>query len=68
MAKEFHCSDVMQGCDYVAQGQDENEVMQNAAQHGKDVHGLNEIPADVQQKVRSGIHDSSQCDKQSAKA
>ena len=68
MAKEFHCSDVMQGCDYVAQGKDEDEVMQNAAQHGKAAHGLDNMPADVQQKVRSGIHDSSQCDKQSAKA
>jgi predicted small metal-binding protein len=68
MTKEFHCSDGMQGCDYVVRGKDENEVMQNAAQHGKDAHGLNEIPSDVQQKVRSGIHDSSHYDRQSAKA
>ena len=68
MTKEFHCSDVVQGCDYVAQGKDENEVMQNAANHGKEAHGLNEISSDVERQVRAGIHDSSQCDKQSAKA
>jgi predicted small metal-binding protein len=68
MAKEFHCSEVVQGCDYVAQGNDENEVMQNAANHGKEAHGLNEISPDVERQVRAGIHDSSQCDKQSAKA
>ena len=68
MAKEFHCSDVVQGCDYVAQGKDENEVMQNAASHGKEAHGLNEISSDVEQQVRAGIHDSSQCNRQSAKA
>ena len=62
MTKEFHCSDVMQGCDFVARGQDENEVMQNAARHGNEAHGLSQIPQDVEQKVRAGIHDSSQCD------
>lgn len=68
MAKEFHCADVMQGCDYVVQGKDENEVMQNAAEHGRQAHGLNQIPSDVERKVRAGIHDSSQCDRKSAEA
>jgi predicted small metal-binding protein len=68
MSKEFHCSDVMPGCDYVAKGKDENEVMQNAAQHGQQAHGLNEIPPDVEQQVRAGIHDSSHCNRQSANA
>lgn len=63
MAKEFHCADVMQGCDYVARGQNDDEVLQNAAQHGQEAHGLTEIPAEVEQLVRSNIHDSGQCDR-----
>jgi predicted small metal-binding protein len=68
MAKEFHCSDVMQGCDYVARGNDENEVMQDAARHGREAHGMNQIPSDVEQKLHAGIHDSSQCDRHSTTA
>jgi predicted small metal-binding protein len=68
MSKEFHCSDVVKGCDYTVRGKDENEVMQNAAQHGMEAHGMKDISPDVQQKVRAGIHDSEHCNRQSAKA
>lgn len=55
MAKELHCNDVMPGCDFVAQGKDDGEVMAKAAEHARQKHGMNEIDKETEEKVRSKI-------------
>jgi predicted small metal-binding protein len=56
--RELRCADVgMAGCKFVAQGKDDNEVMQKAAEHAKKDHGMSNIPADVEKKARGVIHD-----------
>ncbi|MGH7572156.1 MAG: DUF1059 domain-containing protein [Gemmatimonadota bacterium] len=55
MAKELRCDDVMPGCDYVAKGETEQEIMAQAAEHAREKHGLNEIDEETAQKVRSKI-------------
>ncbi|MGH7564390.1 MAG: DUF1059 domain-containing protein [Gemmatimonadota bacterium] len=55
MAKELRCGDIMPGCDYVAQGETEQEIMAHAAEHAREKHGLNEIDEKTAQKIRSKI-------------
>ena len=55
MAKELHCGDIMPGCDYVAKGESEQEVMAEAAEHAREKHGMNEIDEETAQKVRAKI-------------
>ena len=48
----------MKDCKFVAQGKDDNEVMQKAAQHAKSAHNMATIPPDVEKKARSVIRES----------
>jgi predicted small metal-binding protein len=57
MGKELRCSDLMAGCDFVAKGKDEGEVLKAAATHAKSAHGINEITPDLEKKVRGAIRD-----------
>lgn len=61
MAKELRCSDVGFSCDAVVRGESEDEIMQQAAQHAQEVHGLSEEdlrdPATAE-KIRSSIRDA----------
>jgi predicted small metal-binding protein len=57
MAKQLRCGDLMQGCDFVADGNTEDEVMQKAAEHAKAVHGLTEVSEELATKVRAAIRE-----------
>lgn len=55
--KALHCDDLMKGCDFVARGETEQDVMQQAAAHAKNAHGLPSISAEMVQKVKAAIRD-----------
>lgn len=57
MPKTIKCGDIVPGCEYVARGQNEDEVLARAAEHAKRDHGMESIPEDVLKKVKSAIHD-----------
>ena len=57
MSKVMKCGDVVPGCEYVARGQNEDEVLARAAEHAKKDHGMQSIPDDVLKKVKSAIRD-----------
>ncbi len=52
----MRCGDVVPGCEYVARGENEEEVLAAAAQHAQKAHGMTSIPDDVLTKVKSAIH------------
>ena len=55
MAKTLHCADLMPGCDYVAKGDSDQDVLRQAAEHARTVHNIAETPelaAQVQSKIR----------------
>ena len=52
MTKVLRCDDMMTGCDYVARAESEDELMQKAAQHARDAHGITVSPEVVQQIKR----------------
>ena len=57
MAKVVSCRDVGMDCDFVAKGDSEQDVLQQCADHARTDHGMDEIPAEVADKVRAAIHD-----------
>jgi predicted small metal-binding protein len=56
--KDFHCRDVGMDCDWVARGNTEQEILDQAGRHGQQKHRLNMTP-ELEQKVRGLIHDES---------
>lgn len=56
MSKVMSCREVGMDCDFVAKGETEQEIMQQAAEHAKKDHGINEITPDLAAKVKSCIH------------
>lgn len=57
MAKTLRCRDVGVDCDFVAKGETEDEIMEQAARHAREEHGFEQIPPDLEQKARSAIKD-----------
>jgi predicted small metal-binding protein len=57
MSKVVRCRDVGVDCDFVARGETEQDVLQQCAEHGRKEHGMNELPADLAEKVRGAIRD-----------
>lgn len=63
MAKELHCRDLGFDCDGVVVADSDDEVVTQAAQHAREVHGMSEQqvgdPAFAEQ-VRGQIHDQAE--------
>jgi predicted small metal-binding protein len=58
MAKILQCSDVGFTCDAKVSAETEDEVMAQAAQHAKDVHGLSDQDlAQQASSIRAAIRD-----------
>ena len=52
----FRCSDVgFSGCNYEARGRDEQDIMRQAEQHGRDQHGLKDFDDNTRNRVRGAI-------------
>lgn len=56
MTKVLKCGDLMPGCSFQAKAETEDEVLQAAAAHAKEVHGLEPTP-DLVEKVKAAIRD-----------
>jgi predicted small metal-binding protein len=52
------CSSVGFNCDFVASGQNEEEVMTKVAEHARKDHGMQTIPEEVAAKVKAAIHEA----------
>lgn len=57
MPKVLRCADVVGSCDYVARGDSEQEILDQASEHARSAHGLQEITPEVAEKVRAAIRD-----------
>ena len=57
MAKVLTCREVGMDCDFVARGENEDEIMTQAAAHAQKDHGFHTIPPEVAEKVRAAIRD-----------
>ncbi|PYN12046.1 MAG: hypothetical protein DME05_22710 [Candidatus Rokuibacteriota bacterium] len=57
MVRELRCADLIPGCDFVAQGTRDSDVMQKTAEHAKHVHKMAAIAMEVEKKAREAIRD-----------
>lgn len=58
MEKVIHCRDVGFDCEGVIRAKNEEEAMQMAAHHAKEVHGVHNVTPDMIQKIKSVMRDS----------
>ncbi len=54
--KTFACKDTGMQCDWTTRGQTEQEVIDQAKQHAKDVHKM-DVSAEMEQTLRRLVHD-----------
>ena len=57
--KQLSCSDVGMACGFQFRAETEAEVIEHLKMHAARVHGLKEIPPDLEKKIRSNIKSAS---------
>ena len=57
MSKVLYCGDVVGSCDFVVRGESEQEVLEQAAEHARTAHNLQEITPEIASKVKAAIRD-----------
>ena len=57
MTKVLRCNDVVGSCDFVARGESEQDILQQAAEHARSANQVNEVTPELAEKVRSAIRD-----------
>jgi len=57
MAKVLSCRDAGVDCDYTARGETVEEILKQCVDHGREAHGMKEIPKDLEMKIRSLIRE-----------
>jgi predicted small metal-binding protein len=55
MTIRFKCADAGVNCAWTTTAADEEELMKNIQEHAKHDHGMQEIPPDLLNKVKSAI-------------
>ena len=53
--KQFNCGDVVLGCDWVAQSDDESELLESITEHAREAHGMDEVPPEVVRTIQGVI-------------
>ena len=57
MAKVIYCGDMGSDCHFVARGESLEEALKVGAEHGKEVHGINDITPDMLERVKAIVRD-----------
>ncbi len=57
MTKVLKCGSVVPGCEYVAHGDTEADVLQKIAEHARAAHEVGRVSDDLQAKLRANIRD-----------
>jgi predicted small metal-binding protein len=57
MRKILRCGEIVPGCNFVAHGENEPEVVMKAAEHARAVHGVERMSEQLLAKVKATIRD-----------
>lgn len=57
MAKRFACRDIGMSCDFVAQGETEEELMPKISEHARTAHNMQNVDAAMTAKIKAAIKD-----------
>ena len=55
--KQLNCRDAGFDCEGVIEGETEQDVMSQAAEHARQAHGVTEIDEDLGARIRQAIRD-----------
>jgi predicted small metal-binding protein len=58
MATVIRCKDVGFDCDGIIRAETEEEALQQAAQHAKEAHGLDEVTDEIIAQVQAAMRDA----------
>lgn len=53
--KEFNCGQLVPGCEAVITGDSDEEILEKVGVHAREEHGMDEVPAEVEDNVRAAI-------------
>ena len=53
--KEFRCGELVPGCEWRIEAESENEILEEVAVHAREAHGMDEVPPEVADTVRTSI-------------
>ena len=56
--KTLHCGDLTKGCDFIATGATEDEVMKKTAEHAKIAHHMHHLAPETALKLRGAIREA----------
>lgn len=57
MAKRIRCADVGPDCDFEALADTEEELMELVVEHARRVHGIEEIPPEMEERVKGAMRE-----------
>ena len=57
MRKILRCGEIVPGCNLVAHGDDEAELLVKAAEHARSAHGVEHMSDELRAKVKATIRD-----------
>ena len=57
MTKTLRCSDISPGCDFIARGESEDEVVARAVEHVRGRHHLRAITPEILAQVRAAVRE-----------
>jgi predicted small metal-binding protein len=57
MSKVFRCQDLGLDCNSEIRGSTEDEVLKQAVEHCKTVHGMTEVPPEVENSLKLAIRE-----------
>jgi len=55
--KVLRCRDVGADCDFEVHAESEDEILRQAAEHGRTVHGMNEFSDDLKSRLLAAVRD-----------
>lgn len=55
MGYKFECTNVVPGCEGEVFGDTEEEVLEKAAEHASEVHGMEDLDDETVEKVKAAI-------------
>lgn len=60
MARVLKCGSVVPGCQFVAHGESDADILHKLSDHARGTHGIERLSSDLKARVRSAIQEEEQ--------
>jgi len=55
MAREIACGDVVEGCEFTAAAENDEDLLKQVAEHASTAHGVEEVTPQLAARVKAAI-------------